>query len=348
MAQLTHKEKAVLYGLIRFPDLNDIELAQLIRIKRPTITAIRNRFEAGGLYSMKRIPDLRQLGCELIVATYTQYNPLTSYETRKKNIKENPTTFIEIQADSQQLTLSAAKNYTEAKKQLNQHIRVNEKFGYSKKNNITSLFFPLELSIVLMDCAFGPLIRKNFSLDADDDADEVPSQRRGSVELTKHERLVLYALVKYPTLKEKEIAEKTLLTRQTVNSINRKLKSEGVIKTVRIPDLRKLGLEVVVFSTIVMRPTTSLEERMRIASKVVREGSQVFIISNLTESVMVSFSKSYTEVQKTYRELLELYSKHNFLERRPTLKIMPVDEIKCLKCDYAEVTRHLLNIETVI
>jgi len=348
MAQLTHKEKEVLYGLIRFPDLNDIELAQRIRIKRPTITAIRNRFEKEGLYSMKRIPDLRQLGCELITATYTQYNPLTSYETRKKDIKEDPSMFIEIQTDSQQLTLSAAKNYTEAKKQLNQHIRVNEKLGYSKKKNITSLFFPLELSIVLMNCAFGPLVRKNFSLDAGDDTDEVPSQRRGSVELTDHERLVLYALVKYPMLREKEIAEKTLLTRQTVNSINRKLKSEGVIKTVRIPDFRKLGLELVIFTSIFMRPTVPLEERMKVASKVVNEGSQVFIVSNLTESVMVSFSKSYTDVQKTYRELLELYSRHNFLERRPKLRIMPVDEIKCLKCDYAEVTRHLLKIEAVI
>ena len=39
---LTEKEKQVLGGITRFPDSNDIELSELLRIKRSTITVIRN------------------------------------------------------------------------------------------------------------------------------------------------------------------------------------------------------------------------------------------------------------------------------------------------------------------
>jgi hypothetical protein len=63
---------------------------------------------------------------------------------------------------------------------------------------------------------------------------------------------------------------------------------------------------------------------------------------------MVSFSRNYTSLQKTYRELLGLYTRNDFLEKRPNLRIIPVDEMKYFKCDYSEVTRSLLSVEMVI
>lgn len=50
MLNLTEKEKHVLQSLIKWPQLNDSEISSEIDIKRPTVTAIRNKLEKERIY----------------------------------------------------------------------------------------------------------------------------------------------------------------------------------------------------------------------------------------------------------------------------------------------------------
>ena len=61
---LTGREKLVLWGLCRYPLLNDEELAKKLDLKRSTLTAIKNRLKGKGWFSLNYIPNFRKLGCQ--------------------------------------------------------------------------------------------------------------------------------------------------------------------------------------------------------------------------------------------------------------------------------------------
>ena len=63
---LTDKDKLVLHGLIANPDLNDIELARKVRMKRSTLTGIKNKLARTGFYITVMVPNLPLLGYELL------------------------------------------------------------------------------------------------------------------------------------------------------------------------------------------------------------------------------------------------------------------------------------------
>lgn len=347
MVRLTDKEKIVLYGLVKYPELNDIELAQKIKIKRPTITAIRNRLEKQEVYLTKKIPDISRLGCEIINITHTEYNPLTPYKTRKTKA-ENQNTFLEIQTDTQKLTISCEKNYTQTRRKIEEHIRFNDKHGYAQKKQITNTIFPIKLSTLLMNFEFGPLMRKTLSIKEENEGKSRGPEVIKPARLNDTEKTILYALVKYPELREKEIAEKTDYTRQTVNNIHRKLKKEKLLKTIRVPNIKKLGLELIVLTNVFMKPVATTKTRFKAADKVMEEGSQVLIISNLLESAMLSVSKSYTNVRKTYRKLFSYYKQNDFIEKRPEVKIIALNEVKHYKYDYTTLTKNILDINAKV
>jgi PAS domain S-box-containing protein len=70
---LTEKDKTVLYGLVRYPEYNDIELAKKLRIKRSTLTSIKNKLSRAGFYTTLRIPNLPVLGYELVSISYGNF-----------------------------------------------------------------------------------------------------------------------------------------------------------------------------------------------------------------------------------------------------------------------------------
>ena len=64
--------------------------------KRPTITAIRNKLEKKRLYEKFIIPDLEKIGCEIILARYGEFNPLTPWIKREKFASWEPELFYRI------------------------------------------------------------------------------------------------------------------------------------------------------------------------------------------------------------------------------------------------------------
>ena len=73
--RLNKNEKLVLYGLVKYPLFNDRELAEKIKLKMTTVTAIKNRLKKNGYYYTVRIPVLQNLGCELLMASLLSFNP---------------------------------------------------------------------------------------------------------------------------------------------------------------------------------------------------------------------------------------------------------------------------------
>ena len=147
---LTKREKLVLFGLVKWPNLNDTELSERLDLKRPTITSIRKRLHESGYYDFVLIPDLAKIGCELITAFHSDFNPLTDFSIRKKYailVREHFRDYFFVAGtDKERAMMAASKNFTELREQVEYSERLYWRQGFLTEEGNTYAFFPYALN----------------------------------------------------------------------------------------------------------------------------------------------------------------------------------------------------------
>lgn len=336
MLKLTEKEKNVLYGLIKWPELNDIELSNRIDIKRPTVTAIRNKFDREKFYETIRVPAFDRIGCEMIVVKYGDFNPLTPFEVRRKysGWYRFPESVFWMASDTARVGLDVGQNYTEIKKHIDYSEQIYGDHGFHTEKGNTYLPFPLRLSKIFNYLDFAPLLCNICDIDCREDKRFEDVEFGGEEDrFQKNERLVMHALVKYPGLRDNEIADKVGLTRQSVNNIRKKFETKKLIRTIRVPDIHKLGLELMVFTHIRAKPHATLKVRESGLREILKQKSELmYIADNLGETIISAFN-NYTDFHRTYDHILGFYRENDFIFTEPQLKIFPIKDLKLFVFD---------------
>jgi len=332
MIKLTDKEKRVFYALVRWPEQNDIQLSERLGIKRPTVTAIRNKLERGRMYETINLPLFDKLGCEIFLARYGNFNPLTPYEMRKKFISKFREIFFRMSTDTTRLSLGASQNYTEIKKYIDYSIRVYGDQGFiADEEDIIHTYFPYRLSKIHSFYNFAPLLNKYLQLNEKEGVVVDTTLKKPVIEkLTVREKEILYELVTSPHKKDDTIARKLDVTRQTVNSTKNKLRSRGIIRTVRIPNLKKLGFELLVFSHSRFKPNMPLSTRGEGVKTALQQNTPILFVSGNLEDVMISAYEDYSAFQRAYDQTFGFYKQKDMIRKNPTLKIVPLKDIKSI------------------
>ncbi|MCK5560827.1 MAG: hypothetical protein KAJ51_09555, partial [Thermoplasmata archaeon] len=146
---MTQKEELVLYGIIKFPNLNDRELADKIDVNASTIATIRNKLKSSDYYNIIRVPILQNLDYSSIIVSYDRISflaPTTSPFRIIENISNKITNyFYMVSINDAWLGLAFAKDIVET-----QHIQdtiANIKYASNLSIKTTyNEIFPLELS----------------------------------------------------------------------------------------------------------------------------------------------------------------------------------------------------------
>ncbi|MFH1788894.1 MAG: hypothetical protein ABH834_05905, partial [Candidatus Altiarchaeota archaeon] len=206
MLDLTEKEKTVFYGLIKWPWLNDIELSERIAVKRPTLTAIRNKFEKEKLYETIKVPAFDRIGFELLAVKYGDFNPLTPHLIRKKYAgwDKFPEPIFWIASDTSRVGLEVGENYTEIKKHIDYSERIYGEHGFLTEKGNTYILFPLNLSRIFSYLDFSPLLGKILGLGTKEELKVNLDYTRGVNHFHKNEMQVMYYSIKYPTMNDKQ------------------------------------------------------------------------------------------------------------------------------------------------
>jgi hypothetical protein len=349
MHEFTEREKIVLYGLVKWPTLNDVELSERIGVKRPTLTAIRNKLEKERYYTTTRIPDFQKLGCELFVVKYGEFNPLTPFEVRKKysGWQKFPESIFWVASDTARVGLSAGESYTEIKKHIDYSEQNYGEHDFHTDKGNTYLLFPMALSKIFNFLDFAPLLRRHFNLMVPDKITVDTSFKKiEKRKFNKSERIIFYALVKYPNMGDSEISKKVLMTRQLVNTIRKKFEAEMLLHTVRIPDLNKLGFELLVFMHMRFKPHASLKVMEKGVEVIMEQNVNILHIAGNLEATLFSVFKNYTDFQRTYDLIISFYKENDFLLANPEIRIFPIKDLRLLVYDrYAPLVKKVLGIE---
>jgi len=341
---LTYNEKMVLYGIVEYPLYSDIEISKKLKIKRSTINAIKNKLRKEGYYSPYRIPNFSLLGCELISVIHAKLNSMEQYKLKKfdmlKELEKIPEKINLTTTNRDLLCICISRNLTDFRKNIESIFYEYKKFNLIDSINI--IYFPYELSKIEKLFDYGQTLKSLFGLYVQDE----PKTKYKEVkrELTKKEKSILYALVKFPGLNDSEISEKTKIPRPSISQTRRRLIQEGFLREVNIPHSLQLKCELLVLKHIKFNSKIPLSTIKRGIEYFKNSHSSVLTLATDTEMWNVEVFNNYADYDTKQNNDYQFYNKNQLLDKIPTSNILPLTHIQFEKMDFTLLTEKVLNI----
>ena len=143
---LNSTEKIVLNAVVKWPELNNLDLAKKINKTRSTVSKTKKDLVKRGLITVAHIPLMTKLGCELLVYIHVKFNPKCPISIRREGVDLSlveALPIIDVTGDIESGALWVFENYTKYMEIYNKII------GYFKEKNYLAekpftLVFPIE------------------------------------------------------------------------------------------------------------------------------------------------------------------------------------------------------------
>ena len=344
---LTKNERTVLYGLAKYPTLNDRGLSERTGVNHSTITAIRRRLHQEGYFKTVRIPAVCKLGYELAVVGYGRYNPSADGELRKRFLdtlkRENKGLYYFLTSPDFFLFMSASKNYTSFR-------RWAEKleFEFSDTNLFcdstkTWVVFPFGTARLVRHFDYSRALSLLFGIEEKIDA-QATFQKVQARRLTKKERTVLKGLVDYPEFTDVALSERVDASRQVISSMKKRFERAGLIRTARVVDLGKVGYSIFSFVHMMHSSKTPLKSRMGGIRKTLEIAPVFFTSIGNTESIWCSAYRDYEEFYGARKALGPLCAGREHVVGRPEIELVALSEADVpVNCDFSNIIGEALD-----
>ena len=344
---LTKREEKVLYGLVRYPELNDSELSSALDIKLSTLTSIKRRLTVNDFYHNLNIPMINRLGCELLAIIYMQFNPVIPLEKRIQTTKKTIEVFDElifsVGEQEKGFSISLSQNYTNIG-------RINEirtetfgKLGLLEKEYPQEVIFPFETSQISRFFDYSRLLKKMFSLEESEP--EINSEWFNNMkkpELSLKERKVYAALVEYPNATTQNIGKKVELSRHTVARMRNSFFEKALLKQISLPNLKKLGVELFTFYHIRFNPNKA-PTKSDIAY--LDSPFTVLLSSRKFETIILSAYPTYQDYKEDEMNKIRFLKENNLIAYPPFVGTYMFERMAVIKdFDFAHITKKILGI----
>ncbi len=283
--KLTEKERTVLLYSMRYPEHSDTELARHADMNLFTFNKVKNSLRQRGLLRRLLVPNYGSLGFE-IISTFSGSNmeylqsPISRDLLKKRMREEKPgKLFFSFLEAHQGMGMLVAEDFTALRRaELNKR-RVQAEL------NIPSGDIDLR-SLSLRDVMFKrffdlyPLMIKEYGDDIMIGDIEAVSEAQKAVEttwedflsqkveappaqLSEVEASLLNEIVRSPSARDQELCRNVGISRYRIRRIKDELFGQGLIKSIHIPFLSRLGYEVMMFTSLSFVPDMDIRSNMK-------------------------------------------------------------------------------------
>ena len=289
--ELTKKEKLMLYGLAKYPQLTDKELSKKLNLKHSTITSIRHRLKENDYLRKLIIPKLQSLGCEMLVVIYTHFSPLIPLleriEIAGETIEVFDEIFFSVGEQDKGFSLSLSQDYATIGRINDIRTQTFGGRGLLEEEYPNTVVFPFEISKIYRFFDFAPLLKSNLGLDLEEETEIEPVDfisTDGIVSDT--EKNVYCMLVSYPELSDSDVGRELGVSRHTVSRLRRKFEENNLMSKITLPNFVKLGFEILAFYHIRFDPRTppNLDDNETAS---LMSDSSIFFASRKFEAVVI-------------------------------------------------------------
>ena len=168
-------------------------------------------------------------------------------------------------------------------------------------------------------------------------------------ELTKKEKMMLYGLIKYPHLTDKELSERLNLKHSTVTSIRHRMKENEYIRKLVVPKLQSMGCEMLVVIYTNFSPLIPLLERVEITGKTIEVFPEIFFsVGEQDKGFSLSLSKDYATVGRINDIRTQTFGGRGLLEEEyPNTVVFPFEISKIYRFfDFAPLLNKSFGLDT--
>ncbi len=252
--KLSKNEKIILWGLVKYPMLNDRQLSDRIGVRMSTLNAIKNKMKRSGLIFDRIVPNVEIMDYEILSVCWTSLTRSIKDKGDVKFLKDlfsdHPNTYSSMIFGDTLLSLSLYKNYTDYCKA--EHMIVKELHAKDliPSENIHTTLFPLRISQIRKNFDYTAVLERAFNIDPKNGADvgegdvDLKKARDKIYHLTRKEKTILKGILEAPDMPDNKIASMLDTTRQAVARHKKELLELGVIKKTRVIDYGKLGFNI--------------------------------------------------------------------------------------------------------
>lgn len=345
--KLTSKERLVLYGLARYPELSDIDLASKIGVDRSTIFKSKRKFRDWQLIKLLNVPSGEAVGAEVLTTVTIRFKPTAPFEVRRKTPAfdswiNQPKCVSHISTDTDAVSVFYSRSLTDFKTSTDPFI--DEYFGNNFIEDISYAHFPFQLSRYSADAALA--VDRIFELGRNDPMQDLFPNKPTPEEskLTDKDKLTLYAFVKYPMLSDLELSRRTGISRPTISGKRTKFFQSGLLSREAYVDWQKICCELMSFYHVQIRHGHDVEDLNLVYNAFRRVGAPLYSYLQPGEIFGSFLSTGYPQLKSNMDAEMRTLAEQGLITQRPTLTIMPLREIKITKIDYSPMVGEMLGI----
>lgn len=347
---LTKNEKRVLYGLVKYPELNDSELSDIISVKLSTLTSIKRRLYDQGFLRKLTIPLLNLLGCEMLAVIYTQFNPVIPLEERIKTTKRTIEVFDEIfysvGEQEKGFSISLSKNYTNIGRINDIRTETFGEVGLLEKEYPNEIVFPFEISNIIRFFDFSRVLKDFFDIDNIDNKNTKNNlfNKLDNINLNDKEKVVYSTLVENPNSTTQKIGDIVGLSRHTVSRMKKSFFENNMLKTITIPNLKKLGFEILAFYPINFDPNKNPSDR---DIDFLDTNSTIFFARRKFEGVIISAYHNYQKYKEDKMHKIRYLKENELISQTPQIgKYMYERMIVIKDFNFSPISKKILNVKS--
>ena len=358
---LTKNEDLVLFGLVKYPEKSDKELALLLKMKDSTLTSIKKRLEQNGYFSYLYIPQVNRLGAELLGIIFTSFNPVKKFEERiritKENIEIADEIFYSVGAPEMGFSLSFTKNYTSFCEINEKRTSTFGKEGLLDKEFPNEVIFPFKISKIDEFFDYARILQQHFAAslkdidftsedEGEEDKDNPMFSNSSRVDLNEKEKRVFVALVENPKATMQEIGENVELSRHTVARMKNKFfnPDNDLIRVKIIPNLKKIGFKLMVFYHLKFSPNNEISEE---SLQKINSPSTFFFAHRKFRAILISAYPDYTNYKEDKVRIFTYLKEKQILNYTPSPRKYVYNQMEIIKeFMFADITKKILGTTT--
>jgi DNA-binding MarR family transcriptional regulator len=337
-SDLNQNAKTVLYGLVKYPEFNDRELSEALNIKKASVSVIRNRLKTDEYFRPKTIPCVHKLGYKILNVGYTHFTPSVSRDIIRRVGKGMVEQFVDIfyavYGLDQGMGFSFTENFHEAKEKMALIESFLAKHDMNDDVTFKSLLFPFKLTSVLSFFNFAPILKRHFEIELEDQESEgngICLREMDDVKLTLNEKLVLYGITKYPELNNTKLGLLFDIPPKTISAIKRRLEKQGLIVKLNIPNLEKLGFQILSLFHGRFKPGNTADTKKEMVEKMLIGTPHILAIVEDVDCVVLSIYKNYSEFKSVNNRVSRFLSNMELFQEEPTVLQFSIPSTKLVR-----------------
>jgi len=260
---LGKSQVSVLYADVSYPELTDAELSKIIGISPGRISTIRSQLIRERYYREVKIPALDLLGFEGIGAVMLNLRDAhiaddSSHRKTVNDLCRSPGVLYAVESGDQLMILTAFPRMASFEAFADEAFEVGCAVSDADCEQITASF-PLSISHIYSFWDFSSLLHDRFAVNVPLPSRHTPAMGKPvrNPDLSEDEARVLELMIRDPVGNDADLATRAELGLSTFRRTKERIMSQSLCRRAFVPEISKMGFELVVFSLLRLNPCRS-------------------------------------------------------------------------------------------